>query len=337
MQNQEILHKVRNDPKRKAGVLLKALPITIVTDLQRKLCPKLLSDADYDDLEHTLLEKFEEKKSTVGAAVTFFKYKQQQGQTIEQFSQQLNFLASKCGFDKQCTLDRLLRDVFIAGLNSPAILATVLQSAESKTFSEAVEKAKLVQQLRDDASTMYANTSSHQNIEPLHQIKDAPEYTSEYDVHKLLQKKKVPSTYTCMRCGAKARHFVSECFAIKLECNLCGKVGHISRACKSKPREHSRASSTVPSPHTSSRHHAAHTLSARNSQTNLTPFSGTPPFHTFGNSAQSETISTQPPTSGQASFQDHHSVVRHTTHDTSTVNSDIQEREVPNDLDAFLV
>ena len=38
----------------------------------------------------------------------------------------------------------------------------------------------------------------------------------------------------CIRCGTKARHFASDCFAKKLKCNSCTKFGHIERACKSK-------------------------------------------------------------------------------------------------------
>lgn len=200
MQNIDILHKVRSDPKRKAGVLLKALPVSIVTDLQRKISPVLLSDADYDSLEAALISKYEVKKSYVGAAVSFFKYKQIQGQSIEQFSQQLNFLASKCGFDTQCTLDRLLRDVFISGLNSPAVLSTVLQSADKMNYAEAVDKAKLVQQLRQDATSMSTNATSPYN-ESAYQLSDDPSPSldsNEYhEVNKLHQKKPPPS-YVCM-------------------------------------------------------------------------------------------------------------------------------------------
>ena len=46
--------------------------------------------------------------------------------------------------------------------------------------------------------------------------------------------KKVPADYVCVRCGTKARHFVTDCFALNLECRKCSKVGHIAKVCKSR-------------------------------------------------------------------------------------------------------
>ena len=87
----------------------------------------------------------------MGAAVGFFTCKQEQDQSIEEFSKKLKFLASSCGFEQQITLDRLsLRDVFIAGSNSAPVLSVVLQSADKISFSEAINKAKLIQQIRED-------------------------------------------------------------------------------------------------------------------------------------------------------------------------------------------
>ena len=43
--------------------------------------------------------------------------------------------------------------------------------------------------------------------------------------------------YKCIRCGTE------NCFAIKLKCHSCGKIGHTAKACKSKPTHHVRDSS----------------------------------------------------------------------------------------------
>ena len=49
-------------------------------------------------------------------------------------------------------------------------------------------------------------------------------------------KKDAPTNYTCICCGTKAKHFASDCYALKLKCNKCSKVGHLSKVCKSKQR-----------------------------------------------------------------------------------------------------
>ncbi|KAA0193888.1 hypothetical protein HAZT_HAZT008757 [Hyalella azteca] len=55
----------------------------------------------------------------------------------------------------------------------------------------------------------------------------------------------VPKNYTCIRCGAKAKHLAKNCFAIKLTCKKCSKQGHLAKVCKSglkarrlEPSEH---------------------------------------------------------------------------------------------------
>ena len=83
--------KARNDSVRQASILLKCLPTRIITDLQLRIAPKRLTDADYDELEEQLHQRYSDKKSTVGGAVKFFRYKQEPGQTIEEYAQQVNF------------------------------------------------------------------------------------------------------------------------------------------------------------------------------------------------------------------------------------------------------
>lgn len=220
-QMSDVLQKVRNDDQKRANLLIKALPVNIITDLQRRIAPVLLSDASYDDLETNLMSQFSIKKSTTGAAVKFLSYKQEQGQSIEHYAQTLNNLAAQCEY-KSCCLDRLLKDAFIAGLNSPTILSSILQGSDSMDFRACVEKAKLLQQLRHDAESMHSSVRStvvHSTSEDLS------------DVHKINSPSTVPADYVCMRCGARAKHLVHKCFALNVMCNTCGKKGHISRVC----------------------------------------------------------------------------------------------------------
>ena len=208
-----------------AAFRIRALPVRMVTGLQRRLAPKKLTNTTYEALQKNLLQAHSVRKSVVGAAVKFFSYKQQADQTLEEFSKELRWLASKCNFEEHLTVDRLLRDVFIAAISSSQIISTVLQSADKLTFSEAVDKAKILQQVREDAVHL-------QNI-PRHttRVHATAESDGELHVHRL-QPSKLPLGYICMRYGAKNAHYIDQCYAKSLECRSCHKIGHIASVCR---------------------------------------------------------------------------------------------------------
>ena len=55
------LHKTRNNAIQKAGVLLRALPVQMITDLQRRLAPRKLHEATYDDVTDNLCASYSTK------------------------------------------------------------------------------------------------------------------------------------------------------------------------------------------------------------------------------------------------------------------------------------
>lgn len=205
---------------KKAAILVKALPLNVITDLQRRISPVLLSEATYTILEEKLLTQYEVKKSVIGATVQFVNRKQLPTETIENYAKVINNLASSCKYS-DCCRDRMLRDHFVSGLHSGKILSGLLQDCESKTFNECVEKAKLLEQICADA----------QDIKP----EQVPNYkVDRYEGNANKGDNAVPGNYVCVRCGSKAKHLARNCFAINLTCNICSKKGHIARACKSK-------------------------------------------------------------------------------------------------------
>lgn len=211
----DLLEAAGQDGKKKATILIKALPVSVITDLQRRIKPTLLSEAVYDTLTDKLKLQFQVKKSTVGAAVQFLNRKQSTTESIETYAKILNDLASACRY-QDCCRDRLLRDAFISGLRSNAVITRLLQDCEDKSFNDCVEKAKFLEQLAADA----------QDIKP-------------EAANKIFTKKSnsmpstVPENYSCIRCGCKNKHLANNCPAIKLECNRCHKTGHLGKVCRS--------------------------------------------------------------------------------------------------------
>lgn len=244
VQMDDALHKVRTSETKKAAILLRALPVRMVTDIQRRIAPVQLSAATYDQVKDNLLGSYANNKSTVGASVDFFSYKQEDNQSIEEYTKQLKFLASKCSFDQQITLDRLLRDVFVAGLKSAPILSSVLQTADSMSFQEAVDKAKLIEQIRKDTISIHAPSRIH-----------ATQMVDSNDVHKVTSAKKIPFNYICARCGQKDSHFVDKCFALKLHCKFCNKRGHLAKVCRSSKSKDNTSVHAVQGDHNENVHH----------------------------------------------------------------------------------
>ena len=103
------------DDKKKAISLANALPVDILTDIQRRLKPKKLSGATFLEIESHLTSLHTTKKSIIGASVAFLHRRQHSGESIENFAKSLNELASQCNYS-ECCRDRMLRDVFVLGL-----------------------------------------------------------------------------------------------------------------------------------------------------------------------------------------------------------------------------
>lgn len=226
-QMSEVIHKCRNDEIKKASLLLKVLPVSIISEIQRRIAPDLLTAATFDVLEQHLMQQFSTSKSTIGASVEFLTCRQS-NMSLEEFARKLNSLAAECKYPPVC-LDRLLRDTFVAGLSSSEILKSLIQVCDPLSFRETVERAKLLQTFSQDVKVIHADRSH------IHAVDN--EFTE--DVNKLTyNKKNVPkNTYTCYRCGAKGEHFSNDCFAKSLTCKLCNKTGHIARICQKSQRK----------------------------------------------------------------------------------------------------
>ena len=218
VQNNDQIVKAGEDEIKKAAILIKNLPVNVITELQRKLQPKTLSTATYDVITASLTNQYKVKKSLVGASVRFLNKKQAPGESIESYSRILNTYASDCKY-KDCCLDRLLRDAFIAGIRDTTILTDLLQECDKDSeisFINTVEKAKIMEQLRLDAQSIKSHDVSN----------------STFKVNK--PPIKLDQKYKCIRCTARGKHLASDCWAIKLKCNLCSNIGHIGKACLNK-------------------------------------------------------------------------------------------------------
>ena len=230
LQNNDKLTAASANPTKCAMLLANCLPITILTDIQRRLKPKLLTNATYEELEANLLGSYGVKKSIIGAAVAFLNRKQKPQESIENYSKVLNELASQCKY-LDCCRDRMLRDVFLSGLRSSRLISALITEGEERKFSECVEKAKLLEQVTQDVQDM----NPAEKVHPQNKVFPS---RNEHSKNKSFTKgagaarKSIPTNYKCIRCGAANKHLAEDCFAINVTCHTCNKKGHISKACR---------------------------------------------------------------------------------------------------------
>ena len=224
VQCSEQLHRVRNDDTKLVALLMRALPVSVFTDVQRALSPASITDVTYEEIKKTLTRLYTVKKSVLGASVQFYNCKQKPGQSVEEFSRDIRYFSQQCGFDASVPLSRIQRDVFLAGLSSASVVTSILQISDDIAFEEAVNKATVFTQLRHDTSMIN---------QPINQVDNSVDVFN-------VQQAALPSSYVCIRCGQRAKHRAQNCYALTLKCNICSKIGHISRMCKSRGEQHKK-------------------------------------------------------------------------------------------------
>ena len=227
LQHADKLKKAESDSKCRAMYLANVLPVSILTDVQRRLKPTALTEVTYEKLEAQLKISFGIKKSLIGASVNFLTCKQKVGQNIESYAKTLNELASHCDY-KSCCLNRLVRDAFVSGLLSKKLISLLITDCETQTFEECVEKAKTMEQMLQDVSEINPSSKSLDFQNSIDSVKP-----KRYE-HKSKEIARPDKKYKCIRCNSIGKHFVNKCYAIKLKCHSCQKTGHIARACRAR-------------------------------------------------------------------------------------------------------
>ena len=71
LQNSAELHRSRNDDSKQVIILMKALPVSVFTDVQRSLSPKSIADASFEEVKETLISLYYTQKSVLGSTIHF--------------------------------------------------------------------------------------------------------------------------------------------------------------------------------------------------------------------------------------------------------------------------
>ena len=190
-----------------------------------KLIRSLLSPQDpktrtYEELTKLVQDHYMPKPSTIVQRFKFNSRSQQSGETIPVFVAELRRLSEDCEFGT--TLDERLRDRLVCGVRDDKIQRRLL--AEPKlSLKRALELGIAAETAVKDALDLQKSTPSE--TPRVNKFEGKPTSSKDY---------KPSHANKCSRCDGK--HNSSECRFKDAKCHACGKVGHISRACRSKDK-----------------------------------------------------------------------------------------------------
>ena len=135
-------------------------------------------------------------------------------ESIATFVSQLRSIATDCNFG--ATLDQMLRDRLVCGVNNAAIQRRLLAEGDL-TLAKAMDIAQGLESAATNAQLLQGDVAISKEI---------------YTVNQSLPPLDT-CTLTCFRC-ATVGHTAQNCRFKNAKCHRCGKIGHVQKACRSK-------------------------------------------------------------------------------------------------------
>ena len=198
-----------SDPAKQRAVLLSACGGGTYQLIRSLVFPAKPTERSFSEIVKLVHDHLLPAPSSIVQRFKFFCRSQQDSESVSQFVAELRKLSELCEFGD--TLDVMLRDRLVCGLRNQKLQQRLL--AESNlTFAKAFEIAQTAE-------------LSEQNAKDLQR----PE-TMEVHVMNKKGQERTMATSNCFRCHGN--HLASECRFKSVDCNNCGKRGHIARACR---------------------------------------------------------------------------------------------------------
>ena len=199
------------DTERKKAVLLSVCGVQTYKLIRNLLAPGKPEDAEYDDIVAKVKDHVNPKPSTVVQRFRFNSRSQKPGESVVQFMAELRRFSTDCDFGD--TLADMLRDRLVCGVSDGRIQRRLLQEKEL-TFDKALSLARAMETAALNAEEIQRPTGD----------------SVEGEVHKMQETKPSLPKMKCFRC--LGFHPPNSCYAQRMQCHKCKKVGHLARACR---------------------------------------------------------------------------------------------------------
>ena len=223
LQQYFIANDVQDEDKKRALLLSNCGPQTYQL-LKNLMAPAKPSGKSFTDIVKVLQDYWQPKPSEIVQRFNFHSRVQKQGESVVDYVSELRRLSEHCGFQD---LENMLRDRLVCGVRDARIQKKLLAET-GLTFKKAFETAQAVETAELQARELQAKGWGSEK--PVHWINyDKPSGKPGQT------KGPADQAQRCYRCGGK--HNSSECRFKEATCRVCGKVGHIERACRSKDKK----------------------------------------------------------------------------------------------------
>ena len=211
------------DPVKKRAAFMAIVGPETVNTLRSAIAPSKPAEKTYNELTKVLSDYFSPKQSQIVCRTKFYRCTRKQGQSIASYLAELRALADGCSFG--ATLDTMLRDRLVCGINDSNFQKRLLSEGDKLTLADALAIAQALESAVQDSEVL----ATSPQVQPATVAAAAP-------VHGIQQKKPLITKTSCYRCG-KTGHSPATCKFRNETCYRCRKVGHIKPACRSRPSQ----------------------------------------------------------------------------------------------------
>ena len=182
------------------------------------------SEKTYAQLTTILKNHFAPEKLVIAERYRFHNCTQHEGESVTAFAANLKHLASTCQFGTH--MNEPLRDRSVCGLRSKETQKKLL--TEEHTLDVALKVAVGAEAAEKDVAAFSQDSSA--SVNKVH--------SGNCRSFQPTQRRKGPGKRGKFNSsGSKTGHPRSQCKYRNYSCHSCGKVGHISEACKGKPQK----------------------------------------------------------------------------------------------------
>ena len=209
-----------------------------------------LASTSYEDLIKRLQRHYDPKPSFIVQRFKFYnrtRALQAAGETVSTFVAALRQIAEHCEYRE--TLKDMIRDRLVCGINHEGIQKKLL-AEKNLTYERALEIALALESAEQGTKDLKSAATAATSLpKDLH-------YASLHPPNRQATGgNKTDSMSTpCYRC--LGNHTPSTCKFRTAECHFCKKIGHITKACRSK-KDHTGQKFTRPQRHSNKTHHLA--------------------------------------------------------------------------------
>ncbi len=204
------VNKIKNEDR--GNVFLATIGPQAFELLVSLTLPADILDVDFATLKRSLTDYYKPHRNVIGERYAFSKRNQESNESVADYILSLKRLSRYCEYER--TLKDQLRDRLVAGLRVEAIQRKLL-TERNLTWERACE-ISIGMESADRDTKVFSHT---EQVNRLSRGKET--------------KQNKPKGKSCFRCNGN--HDPDACFHKTKKCNACSKIGHLARACRTKP------------------------------------------------------------------------------------------------------